>query len=456
MEKTSQRVSDLIQEAATAHTVKGSVAQKVGDYYASFVNQNAIEAKGLTPLADEMATISAITSKASLSAYLGATLNTEVDGLTANADHVFGVWVNQSFTDSDHYVSHLLQGGLGMPDLGDYLDPSPKMAELRVHYQAHIAAVLKLAGTAEAETKAARILTLETRIAQAHAPDSDAADVFKQNNPWKRADFAVKAPGMDWDAYFKAAGIARQAEFIVWQPSAVTGTSALVGSEGIEVWKDYLRFHLIEHYASVLPRRWPPKISLSMARFCPARKQTPEPPERPPSPLQTPPWARRSANFIRNVISRPKPRRRRKPWLPTLITAYRARIANLSMDVSADQRKGVGQAGRAQDRRWLSRHLDRLFDARYRARRRSWQYATRGSFQSFVQPRQAETSGRSGRVENRSANRRCRHYVHTQYRNVFGRPAAATVFRLARATRRRTTAPPALASPTKSATASTN
>ena len=80
-------------------------------------------AKGLTPLADEMARISAITNKASLSAYLGTTLNTEVDGLTANADHVFGVWVNQSFEDSERYVFHLLQGGLGMPDGDDYIDP---------------------------------------------------------------------------------------------------------------------------------------------------------------------------------------------------------------------------------------------------------------------------------------------------------------------------------------------
>jgi putative endopeptidase len=254
VQKTGQRVHDLIQDAAGAQSVRGSLAQKVGDYYASFIDEDSIEAKGLTPLADEMAMISGITNKASLSAYLGTSLNSEVDGLTANADHIFGVWVNQSFTDSEHYVFHFLQGGLGMPDRDDYIDPSPKMAELRAQYQSHIAAILKLANVADAETKAARILSLEIRMAQTHAPDSDAADVFKQNNPWKRTDFGVKAPGIDWDAYFTAAGVAGQSEFIVWQPSAVTGTSALVGSEGIDLWKDYLRFHLIEHYASVLPK----------------------------------------------------------------------------------------------------------------------------------------------------------------------------------------------------------
>jgi putative endopeptidase len=253
-ENTSGRVRNLIQEAAAARQARGSAAQKVGDYYASFIDEAGIEAKGLTPLEGEMATIAAITDKASLSAYLGGTLNSEVDGLTGNADHIFGVWVNQSFEDSQRYVFHLWQGGLGMPDRDDYLDPSPKMAALRTQYQAHIAAILKLAGGADQDAKAARILSLETRMAQAHAPDSDAVDVFKQNNPWKRAEFGVKAPGMDWNAYFKAAGIAEQPELIVWQPSAVTGVSALVGSEDIELWKDYLKFHVVEHYSSVLPK----------------------------------------------------------------------------------------------------------------------------------------------------------------------------------------------------------
>lgn len=253
-EKTSQRVRELIQGVAAGHPVMGGAEQEVGDYYASFMDENAIEAKLLTPLADEMTLISAITNTTSLSSYLGTTFTGEVDGLTANADHVFGLWVNQGFEDADHNVVHLLQGGLGMPSRDDYLDPSPKMVELRAQYRAHIAAVMKLAGMAEPKARAARILSLEIRIARAFAADVDAADVFKQNNPWKQADFGVKAPGMDWGAFFRSAGLAEQPDFIVWQPSAVTGISALVKSEAIDRWKDYLRFHLIEHYASVLPK----------------------------------------------------------------------------------------------------------------------------------------------------------------------------------------------------------
>ena len=232
----------------------GSVAQKAGDYYAAFMDEDTIQAMGLRPLTDEMAMISTITTRASLSAYLGATLNTEVDGLTANADHIFGLLVNQGFEESKHNLPHILQGGLGMPDRDSYIDASPKTAELRAQYQAHIAAILKLAGIADPNMRAARVLKIETGMARSHAPDADAADVFKQNNPWKRADFGVKAPGMDWDAYFRGAGLAGQSDFIVWQPTAVTGTSALVDREGIDAWKDYLRFHLIEHYAGVLPK----------------------------------------------------------------------------------------------------------------------------------------------------------------------------------------------------------
>lgn len=113
-ERTSQQVRDLIQNAATAHANKGNLLQKVGDYYASFRDQSSIEAKGFSPLDDEMARIAAISDRKSLSAYLGTTLNSEVEGLTASADHVFGIWINQGFEDSHHNLLHIWQGWLGI------------------------------------------------------------------------------------------------------------------------------------------------------------------------------------------------------------------------------------------------------------------------------------------------------------------------------------------------------
>jgi putative endopeptidase len=340
-EKTGQRVRELIQGAATARsdggTAKGSAAQKVGDYYATFMDESGIDAKGLTPLSDEMAAIGAITDKASLSAYLGTTLNTEVDGLTGNADHVFGVFVNQGFAESKHYVFHLLQGGLGMPDRDSYIDASAKTAELRGKYQAHIAAILKLAGVADAESKAAGILSLEIRMAKSHAPDADAADVFKQNNPWKRADFGAKAPGMDWSAYFKAAGVDRQPEFLVWQPSTVTGTSALVGSESIDVWKDYLRFHLIEHYSSVLPKT---VRAADFAFYGAILSGLQQAPERSGGGIAATNAALGQAVgqlYVQRYFP-PEAKAKAQAMVSDLITAYRARIANVSW-MSAETKK---------------------------------------------------------------------------------------------------------------------
>jgi len=214
------------------------------------------------------------------------------------------------------------------------------MVELRAQYQSHIAAMLKLAGIADAESKAARILSLEVRMAQAHAPDSDAADVFKQNNPWKRADFSVKAPGMDWDAYFTAAGVAGQAEFLVWQPSAVIWASALVGSEDIDLWKDYLRFHLIEHYASVLPKAVGAEHFAFYGRVLSGAKQMPE----------------RSADAIAATNAAlgqavgqlytgryfpPEAKAKAQAMVADLITAYRGRIAKLTWMSTETKQKAL-------------------------------------------------------------------------------------------------------------------
>jgi putative endopeptidase len=328
-ERTAGRVRSLMGESASAALSKGSLQQKVGDYYASFMEEEAIEAKGLTPLAGEMATIAAIKNKASLSAYLGTTLNTEVDGLTANSDHLFGAWVNQSFADSKHYVFHLWQGGLGMPDREAYLDPSAKKADLRMQYQTHIAAILKLAGIAEASGKAASILRLETRMAQAFAPDADAADVFKQNNPWKRTEFDSKAPGMDWSAYFASAGVADQSGFIVWQPSAVTGISALVGSESVELWKDYLRFHLLEHYSSVLPKA---VATEDFAFYGKIFSGTQSPPDR--SKLAVAATNAALGQAVGQLYTQryfpPEAKAKAQAMAADIITAYRTRIANLT------------------------------------------------------------------------------------------------------------------------------
>jgi putative endopeptidase len=337
-EKTSKRVRELIQDSAATPVPKGSNTQKVGDYYASFMDVDGLEAKGLAPIADEMAAISALTDRTALSAYLGGTLNTEVDGLTANADHIFGLLVNQSFDDAKHNYPHLSQGGLGMPERDSYLDPSPKMADLRAQYQKHIAAVLKLGGVSDSDASAARILALETAMARAQAPDADALDVFKQNNPWKRADFPVKAPGMDWNAYFSGAGVSDQADFIVWQPTAVTGTSALVASETLDTWKEYLQFHLVEHYSSVLPKTIGAE---DFAFYGTILSGAPKPPEREKTGIAATNAALGQAvgQIYTKLYFPPEAKAKAQEMGRDLLTAYRARIANWTWMSAATREK---------------------------------------------------------------------------------------------------------------------
>jgi putative endopeptidase len=255
-ELTAQRTADLIKEAAAA-SAAGSEARKVGDYYATFMDEAAIERLGAQPLAAGLKRIDAIKDRHELARALGETLRADVDVLNStnfHTENLFGLWVAQDLNDPTRYAPFLLQGGLVMPDRDYYLNPSQKMADIRSQYLAHIARVLALAQLPDSAGKAAHIFALEHSIAEVHWSRAQGEDVLKGNNHWSRQDFPKKAPGLDWAAFFGAAGLSQQAQFVVWQPSAATGIAALVASAPLDVWKDYLRFHLIEGKSAFLPR----------------------------------------------------------------------------------------------------------------------------------------------------------------------------------------------------------
>ncbi|MBV9316104.1 MAG: M13 family metallopeptidase [Gammaproteobacteria bacterium] len=255
-ELTVRRTDELIR-AADASAAPGSEARKIGDYYASYMDAAHIEQLGLVPLVPQLKKINAIGSGAALAQVLGSTVRSDVDVLNNTNLHtpnIFGLWVAQDLTDPTHYSPFLLQGGLGMPDRDYYLNPSQKMAEVRAAYQTHIATVLSLAHISAAGEKAKAIFELERRIAEVHASRAESEEVLKGNNHWSAAEFSQRAPGLDWPAFFAGAGLAQQREFVVWQPGAVTGISALAASVALETWKDYLRFHLIEGMSGYLPK----------------------------------------------------------------------------------------------------------------------------------------------------------------------------------------------------------
>ena len=132
---------------------------------------------------------------------------TAVIATNFSTSHLLGLFVSQGLEDPSHNVPYLLQGGLGMPDRQYYLAEKPQMTAMRAKYQAHIAAMLKLAGVAEPDAKAARVLTLEKAIAKVHATRTESEDV---HTPlvWKREELASRAPGLDWTLFLEASGLA--------------------------------------------------------------------------------------------------------------------------------------------------------------------------------------------------------------------------------------------------------
>ena len=256
LDLTDRRVADLIQETSKGDAPAGSEARKIGDYYASFMDSTVIDAAGVKPLQPTLDSIAAIDDRKGLAHFLGTTLRADVDALNNTnfyTENLLGLWVAQDLEDPTHYSPFLLQGGLGMPDRSYYVDTSAAMAAIRDKYQQHVAAMLGLAKVPDADTKAARIVELETKIAAAHWSREKSGNVSNGNNPWARADFGTKAPGLDWEIYLTAAGLEKPSRFIVYQPSAITGISALTAGEPLDTWKDYLTFHAIQSRAAVLP-----------------------------------------------------------------------------------------------------------------------------------------------------------------------------------------------------------
>jgi putative endopeptidase len=253
----SKRTASIIEEAAKQGGAPGSSSRMIADLYNSYMNEAAIESKGLAPIKPYLDSINAIKDKKSLAHALGETLRADVDALNNTNYHtsnIFGLWVAPDFNDSDHYTAYLLQGGLELPDRDYYLSETPHMKELQAKYLAHVSAVLKLAGYSDPDARAERVVALEKAIAQTHTSLADSEDIHHANNPWKQADFAKNAPGLDWKEYFAAAGLTKQPSFIVWQPAAFKGEAALINATPVDTWKDYLAFHLLDNYSGILPK----------------------------------------------------------------------------------------------------------------------------------------------------------------------------------------------------------
>jgi putative endopeptidase len=254
-ELTRQHILKLLDDAGAEPT--GSIARKVADFRAAYLNEAAIEARGIAPLKPLLDSIDRVRDKAALTRLLGGGLGADVDPLNwgiYRSSHLLGLSLEESIHGEKTYVAFLLQGGLGLPDREHYISSEPGMQALRTRYQEYISRLMSLAGFDRADQRAQAVMALETAMANAQATVEASANDHNADSLWTRADFARRAPGMDWSALFAAAGLASQETFVAWQPTALTGLAALVGSQSVETWKDYLRFHALDRYSDVLPR----------------------------------------------------------------------------------------------------------------------------------------------------------------------------------------------------------
>ena len=221
---------------------------KIGNAYASFMDEAAIEAKGLTPLEPWLNQVRGLKSKAGLAELYAR-------GQEIGISAPFRMFVAQDRKAPNSYILSMSQAGLGMPDRDYYLSSDPKLVETKAKYLQHLTNVLTLAGEANAAPRAQAILALETRVAQAHWPRAESRDADKTYNKMAIAQLAKQAPGFDFASLIRGTG-AKVSDVIVAQPTAFTGEAAAIAAAPLGALKDQLLVRSIDSYASYLPRKF--------------------------------------------------------------------------------------------------------------------------------------------------------------------------------------------------------
>ncbi len=236
---SKERTRTIIEEAAK------DPSSKVGIAYSAFLDQAAIDTKGLAPMRGWMDRIAATKGKSDL------------PQLYAAADKMgiatpFLVYIGQDDKNPDRYIAAMYQGGIGLPDRDYYLSKDAKFADIRAKYLAHLTNMLTLAGEPGAEARAKALLAFETKVAKVHWDKVDSSDSDKTYNLLPVAKLQKMAPGYAFAQQLSAMKIGVD-EINVNQPSAVTGIAALIAKAPLQVLKDQLLVQSLKTYAPVLP-----------------------------------------------------------------------------------------------------------------------------------------------------------------------------------------------------------
>jgi putative endopeptidase len=237
-DRSEKQVRDLIIEASEKEAPKGADEQRIGDLYASFLDEEAVERRGVRPLLEEMAAIDDAADSRALAAAVGTLQRTGVSG-------GIGMYVDTDSKDSTRYLVHFNQSGLGLPDESYYRDE--QHAKLLAAYPAHIARVFGLVFGGDHTETAARIVALETKLAAAHWDVVKRRDADLTYNLRTFAELQTEGSGFDWAGWVTALGSTPEtfAELVVRQPDYLTAFGTLWDSEDLEDWKNWARWRLI-------------------------------------------------------------------------------------------------------------------------------------------------------------------------------------------------------------------
>ena len=266
-ERSEKRVRAIIEDSASGNPTSGSIEQKIGDFFASYIDTDAINANGLTPIADDLAFLAGLATKEDV-----ATAFARPDIRAASPIAPF---VNVDAKRPDQYTVYLTQSGLGMPNRNYYLDE--KFADKKELYKSFIAQMLSLAEIDNAAEKAQDIYALEERIAQAHWTPAKRRNRDITYNLKSRDELKSFTPEMPWDEMLEAAGLGAEQEFILREDDAIQNISKIFAETPINVWSDYLQFHLLRNNASILPSTFD---EASFAFYGTALRGTPQQRER--------------------------------------------------------------------------------------------------------------------------------------------------------------------------------
>lgn len=245
VEESEKNLRAIIEEAAASDAEPGSEARKVGDLYASFMDEARAEELGISPIAGDLATVDNIADIDDLARVLGALQRSGISG-------AFSPFVNNDDKKSDEYIVYLEQDGLGLPDESFYREDT--YGEIRDAYVAHITKMLTLAGRPDPAATAAVVLDLETAIAAHHYDVVKNRDSELTYNKRSDVELQTLAPNFNWTLWADAikAPDSGLSYVVVRQPEFLSGLSDLLVSRDISQWKAWLSWHTISGSASLL------------------------------------------------------------------------------------------------------------------------------------------------------------------------------------------------------------